>query len=162
MVRPDFHEKNHPGASPGHLVREHALGKALSAAKKVKNGTILAADSIVYCGGKVIGKPRSLAEARRFLNFLQGRWQTVYSGVALLKVRGGKVKKKTVFMEKTRIFLEKMSREQVDAYFRKVNPLDKAGGFALQAGKYSCPTRIKGSYYNAVGLPIERLLSIIK
>lgn len=162
VVRPEYHEKSDSGKGPSRLVREHALGKAMSVAQKIPSGTVLSADSIVYCGGRIIGKPRDLKEAARFLDLLQGRWQTVYTGVAILKMEAGKIHKKIIFVEKTRIFLEKMKPEEIKAYFRKVNPLDKAGGYALQAGKFSGTKRIRGSYFNAVGLPIERILGIIK
>lgn len=161
MIRPEYHEKKISGKGPSQLVRMHAIGKAMSAAQTVIVGTILSADSIVYCAGRIIGKPRDLKEASRFLNLLQGRWQTVYTGVAILRVEDGEIRKKIVFVEKTRIFLEKMDPKQIKTYFRKVNPLDKAGGYALQAGRFSGTKQIRGSYFNAVGLPIERILSIL-
>lgn len=162
VISPSYVEKNILKKRPAQLVRMHAVGKAMSVVEKVSSGTILSADSIVYCGGRIIGKPRSLKEAGHFLRLLQGRWQTVYTGVAILRVEDGKIRKKIVFVEKTRIFLEKMDPKQIKTYFRKVNPLDKAGGYALQAGKFSGTKRIHGSYFNAVGLPIERILGIIK
>lgn len=162
VVHPKYHEKIVSGKSPSQLVRMHAIGKAISAAQSVLTGAVLSADSIVYCGGRIIGKPRDLKEANRFLNLLQGRWQTVYTGVAIFRIQAGKIRKKIVFVEKTRIFLEKMDPKKIKAYFRKVNPLDKAGGYALQAGRFSGSKQIRGSYFNAVGLPIERILSIIK
>ena len=160
--RPDYHEKNNSGNSPARLVRMHAVGKAMSVAQRISKGEVLSADSIVYCAGRIVGKPRNMAEASRFLKLLQGRWQTVYTGVAIFWVRGGRIRKKMIFVEKTNIYLEKMNAKQIKAYFRKVNPLDKAGGYALQAGRFSGTKRIRGSYFNAVGLPIERILSIMR
>ena len=162
VVSPNYDEKNVRSKDPARLVRMHAVGKAMSVAQKISSGTVLSADSIVYCAGRIIGKPRDLKEANRFLNLLQGRWQTVYTGVAILGINAGVIRKKIIFVEKTKIFLEKMDPKEIKAYFRKVNPLDKAGGYALQAGKFSGTKRIRGSYFNAVGLPIERILSIIK
>ncbi len=161
VIRPEYHEKRMAGKIPSAVVRLHAVAKARSVVHKISSGTVLAADSIVYCQGRIIGKPRDLKEASRFLKFMQGRWQTVYTGVALFQVRSGKIRHKNVFVEQTRIFLEKMNPKQMKAYFRRVNPLDKAGGYALQAGRFSDLKKIRGSYFNAVGLPIERILSII-
>lgn len=161
VIRPEYHEKKVSGKGPSQIVRLHALGKAMSAVQKISFGTILAADSIVYCGNRVIGKPRDMKQAEIFLRFLQGRWQTVYTGVALLWIQASAVRKKIVFVEKTRLFFTNMDQDQIKAYFRRVNPLDKAGGFALQAGRFFEPDNIRGSYFNAVGLPIERILSII-
>ena len=162
VVRPEYHEKKISGKSPSQIVRIHALGKAVSVIHKISSGTILAADSVVYFKGRILGKPRHLKQAAHFLKLLQGQWQTVYTGVALLQIQAGKVRQKKVFVEKTRIFLKKMNPKQIRAYFRRVNPLDKAGGYALQAGSFAGAQRIRGSYFNAVGLPIERLLSIMK
>lgn len=161
VIRPEYHEKKIIDKSPSQLVRIHAIGKAMSVVRKISSGTILSADSIVYCRGRIIGKPRTLKEAKSFLNLLQSRWQTVYTGVAILRVEARKIRRKIIFVEKTRIFLEKMNPGKIKAYFRKVNPLDKAGGYALQAGRFSGSKQIRGSYFNAVGLPIETILSII-
>lgn len=161
-LRPRYHEKPIAGLKPFALVKVHAFEKARSVVPRVKNGVILSVDSIVYFHNQVIGKPRNLKEAFSILSRLQGQWQAVCSGVAILKVRAGRVTKKKVFHVKTRVFLKKMSAQEIHRYFKKINPLDKAGAFALQSrGPFAVSTKIRGSFSNAVGLPMEKLKQVL-
>jgi septum formation protein len=155
VIRPLYREANDGTCHPAASVRRHALGKALSVVRKVRKGTILSADTVVYYKGKIIGKPKDRREAVRILSRLEGRTHTVYTGVALLTVRGGRVRKKTVFTEKTRVRLLPMSHAMIVRYFKKINPLDKAGAYAIQSARMNIVAEIKGSFTNAVGLPME-------
>ena len=160
--RPDYHERNHRHEVPSKIVQRHALGKATSVAKKLSFGTVLGADTLVFHHKKIIGKPRNLKEARKILSALQGRWHVVYTGVALLDVSSGVTKRKRVFFEKTSVRLKKMSQEEILSYFKKINPLDKAGAYAIQDRRGSIVEEIKGSFSNAVGLPVEKLYGKLK
>ncbi len=104
-LEPDYHEKPLPGASPTKLVRAHALGKALSAARMIRSGRVLSADTIVYFRNRIIGKPRDMKDAFRILGALQGQWHTVYTGVAFLSVKAGKAVRRRVIVEKTQVRL---------------------------------------------------------
>ena len=157
VLKSDYHERNFDRSRPSQLVKRHALGKALAAARKVKNGKILGADSIVYCRGKIVGKPGNLREAMKMLAALQGRWQTVYTGVAFLEIRQSRVLRQRLFYEKTKVLLNKMEKKDIRRYFRRVNPLDKAGACAIQASGPGIVREVVGSFSNAVGLPMERL-----
>ena len=81
----------------------------------------------------------------------------VYTGVALLEMESGKVTRKRVFVEKTRVFLREMDEKAVRRYFLRVDPMDKAGSYAIQARGEGIVRRVKGSFSNAMGLPMERL-----
>ena len=161
-LRPAYHEKNDLKGAPSKIVRRHALAKARSAVGRVPPGVILAADTIVYFGGKVIGKPRDLKEAVEILSRLQGHWHWVYTGVAAMEVDSGKAKRKKVFFERTRVRLKSMSREEILAYFKKIKPLDKAGAYAIQSKKHTIIREIKGSFSNAVGFPVESFKKNLK
>ena len=161
IVIPGYHEKKLRGAGPRRLVRAHALGKGLAAAKEISEGTVLSADTIVYSDGRIIGKPRDLKHAFRILGSLQGRWHEVYTGVAVLNVRKGKVTGRRVLIEKTRVLLKPLKPEEIAAYFKKIDPLDKAGAYAIQETKNSVVEAVKGSFLNAVGLPLERVRRLI-
>lgn len=161
-LRPNYHERPIAGLAPPELVKRHALEKGLSAAKLVKSGIILSADTIVYVAGGVIGKPKNRGDAFGILSKLQGRWHTVYTGVALLKVSGGSVVKRKSFYAKTRVFVRPMSAGEIKSYFKKINPLDKAGAYAIQSCDSSVVEKIRGSFSNAVGLPMEALQRIFK
>jgi septum formation protein len=157
VLRSDYHERNVRGVRPSQLVKQHALGKALSAASRIQKGSILAADTIVYAGGKIIGKPAGLRAAEATLLRLQGRWHTVYTGVAYLEVDRQRVVRKRLFFEKTRVLLKGMATADIRRYFKRVHPLDKAGAYAIQDQAAGIVQRVKGSFSNAVGLPMERL-----
>ncbi len=161
ILLPKYDEKRIPGAGPARLVRIHALGKAVSAAKLILNGKILSADTIVYWDKKIIGKPRNMKEAFKILGSLQGRWHQVYTGVAVLEMHSGKIKSRRVFVEKTKVRLKAMSTDQIRSYFKKVNPLDKAGAYAIQVKQGGVVEEVSGSFSNAVGLPIETVKRLI-
>ena len=157
ILKAAYKETHRRGMGPAAVARKHALGKAAAALKKIGNGRILAADTLVYSGGKIIGKPRNMREAEKILFSLQGRWHKVYTAVALLDAEKGKVKKKVLFHETTLVRLKKMTVFDIRRYFRRVDPLDKAGAYAIQVTKGSIVEKVRGSFSNAVGLPMENL-----
>jgi septum formation protein len=157
-LKPDYQEGKVPRASPSAIVRRHALAKAKSCAGQIRNGILIAADTIVSCGGQVIGKPKHLRDAFHILRTLQSRWHAVYTGVAIFWVRSGAVQTKTVFFEKTKVRLKSMSRREIETYFKKVNPLDKAGAYAIQSRRPDIVLEVRGSRSNAIGLPMETVL----
>lgn len=159
-ISPDYHEHDPAGVPVRQLVKRHALGKALSVARKVSSGIIIGCDTLVYCKKKVIGKPKNLKDAFRILGTLQGTRHEVYTGVAILWVKKSKTHKRMVFCEKTVVRLKKMGRQEMAASFRKFNPLDKAGAYAIQSKNSGVFQVIRGSYLNAVGLPAERLTAL--
>ena len=155
-LKPVYEEKDKPGLSPATLVKLHALAKADSVAGHVRQGAILVADTIVYFKKKIIGKPKNGKDALRMLGALQGRRHTVYTAVALLWIAGGIIQKKKVFVEKTDVYLKPLTHAEIQVYFRKINPLDKAGAYAIQS-RNSIVQKVRGSFSNAVGLPMEAL-----
>lgn len=161
VLKPDYEEERGLKAPPYRIVQIHAVKKAESCAGKIKNGTLVAADTVVSLGGKIFGKPENLKEARLMLGSLQGRRQFVYTGVAIFKIQKGRVVKRTVFFDKTEVRLKRLSRKGIQNYFKKVNPLDKAGAYSLQARRPGLVRAIKGSFSNAVGLPIEKVLKFL-
>lgn len=154
---PPYVEKMEKGVSPKILVLRHARGKALSVPA---DGTILAADTVVYFGGKIIGKPRNLSDARKTLQALQGKWHAVWTGVAILEKKKGRARFLRNFAVKTRVRLRALSDSEIRAYFRRINPLDKAGAYAIQS-KHSIIESVRGSVSNAIGLPMEKISKIL-
>lgn len=162
ILKPNYEEDKGLKASPFKIVQIHAAEKAHSCVGRVKNGILLAADTIVYLGGEIIGKPKNMKNARLILGKLQGRWHSVYTGVAIFKITGGKVIKRIVFFEKTGVHLKKLTARGIKNYFKKVSPLDKAGAYALQSRQGNIVQKVKGSFSNAVGLPVEKLLKKLR
>ncbi len=141
------------------LVKKNALGKAREAAKKVKTGIIIGADTITVHGGKIYGKPKNMQDARRMLKQLSTGPQQVYTGVAIINKGNNKVE---VDCEKTSVYMDKLSRREINNYFRCVCPLDKAGSFDIQGKGAFFIKRIDGCFYNVVGLPLRKLYRMFK
>ena len=91
------------------------------------------------------------------LDSLQGRRHAVYTGVALLRRERGRVARRLVFCVKSDVWLKPMDRPRMAAYFRRIDPLDKAGAYAAQRRAAGIVTRVRGSFSNVVGLPVEAL-----
>ncbi|MEW6101379.1 MAG: Maf family nucleotide pyrophosphatase [Candidatus Omnitrophota bacterium] len=141
------------------LVKKNALAKANEAAKKVNEGIIIAADTIVVRDGRIFGKPKNLKEAVRMLKALAARPQWLYTGVAVID----RDKKKTLLgYEKTKIYMDKLTDKEIQSYFKKVSPLDKAGSFDIQGKGAFFIRRVEGDFYNVVGLPLRKLYLMLK
>lgn len=150
------------GVGPSKLTRMHAMGKAKSLVSEIQDGVILAADTVVWRSGKVLGKPGTMREAASMLRFLSGNWHRVVTGVALLRVRAGRVAGKKVFTVTSRVHIKPMTDAQIKSYFKKVHPLDKAGAYAIQSPRISIVDRVVGSASNVAGLPMEALSGHLK
>ncbi|MCK5580454.1 MAG: septum formation protein Maf [Candidatus Omnitrophica bacterium] len=137
------------------LVKHNALLKAHDVAARLKEGIVVGADTIVYAGGgKIIGKPKDLKDAKRILKILFSRPQWVYTGVAVVDAA---TKDELVDYEKTKVFMHKLSDKEIDRYHRVTSPLDKAGGFDIEGRGGLFINRIEGCYSNVIGLPMAKL-----
>lgn len=164
-IKPVYEEIDKRHLTTRQLVRSHAIGKALSAVRHLKKGVLVSADTLVVHKGKRIGKPRDMKHAVQILSGLQGRTHEVLTGVAIFLVRDGKILNKKYFLEKTEVTLKPLSLDAIRTYFKRIQPLDKAGAYAIQSKRYSIVQKIRGSYTNAMGLPMEKLkkeLSVLK
>jgi len=144
---------------PARTVVANALLKARDVAGRVKKGIVVGCDTLVWQDGRVFGKPASLAEARRMLKKLSRRPHVLYTGIAVIDAASGR---HAAGVEETHIEMEPLSDREITQYFRKVSPLDKAGGFDVQGLGGLFIRRIRGCYFNVVGLPIARLRVMLK
>jgi MAF protein len=135
-------------------VKANALAKAEAVAARVSGGMVIGADTIVVMGRKVFGKPADMAAARRMLKALSGKPQWIYTGLALLDKGSGR---RLVECERTKIYMDTLSDREIEAYFSRVSPLDKAGSFDIQGKGAFFIRRIEGCFYSVVGLPVRRL-----
>jgi len=142
------------------LVKHNALLKARDIAARHQQGIIIAADSVVYLGGKrIIGKPKDLKDAKRILKILFSQPHWVYTGVVVMDAKDGKRK---VACEKTKIYMVHLSDEEIGRYHRYMRPTDKAGGFDIEGRGALFIRRIEGCYTNVIGLPMARLRVMLK
>ena len=141
------------------LVKANALAKARCVSERVKDGIIIAADTITVQDNKVFGKPADLKEAHRMLKALSRKPQWLYTGIAVIDKNKGKIK---VGFEKTRVYMDRLTDKEIRQYFLRVSPLDKAGGFDIQGKGAFFIRRVEGCFYNVVGLPLRRLYRMLK
>ncbi|MDD5594726.1 MAG: Maf and M48 domain-containing protein [Candidatus Omnitrophica bacterium] len=147
------------GLSFAQLAKRNALDKAKEVSSQLKSGLIIAADTFVVQDKKIFGKPKDLKDARRMLKTISQKPQWLYTGLAIID----KDKKKTLLdYEKTKVYMDKLSDEEISKYFSKVNPLDKAGSFDIQGKGAFFIRRIEGCFYNVVGLPVHKLYRMLK
>ncbi|MBI3314028.1 MAG: septum formation protein Maf [Candidatus Omnitrophica bacterium] len=162
LISSSYQEKHEPGGRPSQLVMSHALGKARKASvPKIKNkekAWILGADTLVYFKGRLLGKPSSLSEARRMLGRMSGHIHWVYTGIALRNAKSGEEK---VSFTKTKVKFKNWNEKQIEKYLQRVNPLDKAGAYAIQT-RPSIVANYEGSLSNVIGLPLELLRKMLR
>lgn len=148
---PEWH---HPHCTARELSLANAHRKARTAAGRFRRRIILGADTLVARGATIYGKPRDRSEAERMLTELAGHTHTVVTGVCLIDTATGR---EWTFAETTAVTFHRLSRAQIRAYLRRINPLDKAGAYSIQEHGERIVKRIDGSFSNVVGLPLERL-----
>lgn len=148
--------------APKTLVKALAEGKAADVATRPENeGKIaLGSDTVVAFRNQILGKPKNEADAVRMLRLLSGKKHCVYTGVCLMRIQAGNVVWKKTAAAKTTVYFEKLSDEFIKAYVDGGSPMDKAGAYGIQDG--GLVKKIKGSYSNVVGLPVELVKKMIE
>ena len=152
----DIDETMDPGREPFDEVARVSRLKAEAVARKPED-VVIAADTIVVCGGEVLGKPRNEADAFRILSLLSGRHHEVMTGMTV--VCGDKVITHT---EVTKIHFRELHPEEIRAYIASGEPMDKAGAYGIQGGAALFADEMVGDYYNVMGLPVCRLAVILR
>jgi septum formation protein len=123
--------------------------------KLTENEILVTADTIVWCHGLVLGKPADAEEAKKFLRLLSGCDHEVITGLCLTDIS-----RKHIFSVTTMVTFREMSEEEIDFYVREYKPFDKAGAYGIQEWiGLRAITKIAGSYYNVVGMPVSELYS---
>lgn len=136
-----------------------ARNKALAVLKEYQGSMpVLAADTIVVCEGKVLGKPTDREDAIRMLSLLQGKTHEVITGVVIIH-QG----RELAFADKTSVAFHPMTFDQLSFYVDKYKPYDKAGAYAIQEwiGVVGIKS-IRGDFYNVMGLPVSRVVNLLK
>ena len=118
---------------------------------------LIAADTIVVCQGRILGKPRDEAEAYAMLRLLSGRDHQVMTGVTVL--RGNEER---VFTQITDLHFRELSDKEIYRYIATGEPMDKAGAYGIQGGAALFCEKMDGDYYNVMGLPVCRLGETLK
>lgn len=144
---------------PRRLVLELARRKAADVARRHPTRLVLGADTIVVCAGEIIGKPKDARDAERMLRLLVGRWQSVWTGVALALPGGRLLSAAALSRVKARVLPEATLRRLIGKH------MDKAGAYAVQDRKDPLVEKVVGDRDNVTGLPmrvVRRLLARAK
>ena len=153
-------DESYPNALRGEDIPMFISGKKAEAYKQGMDDDemIITADTIVYDNGQVLGKPKNRGEAVQMLKGLSGHAHEVITGVSIV------TKKKTVqFASTSKVTFAALTDEEIAYYVDTYKPYDKAGAYGIQEWiGYVAVTRIEGSYFNVMGLPIQKLYSELK
>ena len=141
---------------PGELPRAYALRLARQKAAAVDGDVVLAADTVVACGRRILGKPADAAEAGAFLDLLSGRRHTVYTAVA---VRADRLRVRVVA---TKVRMKRLGPEERAGYLASGEWRGKAGGYAIQGAGGALVPWISGSYTAVVGLPLAETAALLR
>lgn len=147
----DIDETMDPEKPPFDEVARVSRSKAL-AVRREEGDIVIAADTIVVCQGKVLGKPHSEEEAASMLRLLSGRDHQVMTGCTVLY--GDRVE---TFTEVTNLHFRPLSEKEILKYVQSGEPMDKAGSYGIQGGAALFCEKLEGDYYNVMGLPVCRL-----
>ena len=154
IVPSDAKEVFDENLSPLELCQLNAHRKARAVAKKHPDALVLGADTLVFLERKIFGKPKNLTEAKKMLSQLQGNTHQVITGVSLIHLRAHRER---IFAVSTDVTFRALDEKQIADYFSKINPLDKAGAYAIQEHGDEIVAEISGSFSNVVGLPVEKV-----
>ena len=149
--------------SPENYTSELALMKACNVAKKLtgtkrKDSLIIAADTVVYSDGKILGKPKDSDDAFRLLKSLSGKAHEVYTGICVMRLTDGYATSKSI---KTTVKFKELTDKTIKAYIKTGEPADKAGAYGIQGGGAVLVEEICGDYFNVVGLPLSALYDVL-
>ncbi len=150
-------EKADPALPPEQYALSLALAKAQEVSASSPENAVIGADTVVFCDGEILGKPKDKADAVRMLTLLSGKTHSVFTGVAVI-VSG----KAHTFAEETRVSFFPLSAGEIERYMRTGEPFDKAGAYGIQGKGALLVKKIEGDYYNVMGLPVGRLFRLLR
>ena len=152
----DIDETMDPAAAAFDEVARLSREKALAVPRE-KEDIVIAADTIVVCEGKVLGKPHSEEEAFNMLSLLSGRDHQVMTGCTVLMGERAET-----FTEVTDLHFRELTEKEIRRYVASGEPMDKAGAYGIQGGAALFCEKMDGDYYNVMGLPVCRLGQVLK
>ncbi len=154
IIPSEAEEIHHDYLTAGELCQINAYRKARLISKKFPDALVLGVDTLVALEKTVFGKPKTKTEAQEMLERFQGKTHQAVTGVCLIHLRSHHQK---VFVEHTEVTFHPLSAPEIRHYLSRINPLDKAGAYAIQEHGGMVVRKISGSFSNVMGLPLERL-----
>lgn len=157
IITADVDETIEEGTLPENAVMQLSLKKAKAVSEKHKGRTVIGADTVVVCDGKILGKPENRENAYEMLRMLSGRTHCVLTGVTITDGE----KTDTFFVLSDVTFFE-MTDEEILSYISSGEPDDKAGAYAIQGKGSLFVEKINGDYFNIVGFPVSAVSRHLK
>ncbi len=157
QIIPASCDENTDGLSAKDAVGELARRKAMAVAKAHPQCTVLGSDTLVTLEGKVLGKPKSTAEAAEMLATLSGKTHSVFTGISV--VQGDKCITKTV---EAKVTFRELTPQEIADYIATNEPMDKAGAYGIQGKGAVLVEEIQGDFFNVMGLPAAQVYLLLK
>lgn len=154
---PDVDEGQFTGSHPEEVVARLSKEKAVAVLNRGVELPVVAADTVVAVEGKILGKPADGDEAYSMLKTLSGKWHQVYSGITVATQDEVRTE-----VEMTEVKFRQLSDSEIKEYIATGEPMDKAGSYGIQGKGALLVERINGDYYNVMGLPLVRLLRMLR
>lgn len=142
---------------PAKMAERLSLEKAKAVYRNHKKSIIIAADTLIACRGKTLGKPKNKEDAKVMLKFLSGKTHSLVTGFTIID--GNSIITKS---EETKVSMKEISKTEIDEYVKSKEPFDKAGAYAIQGLAKKFITKIEGDLSNAIGLPISSIMRELK
>ena len=158
LVRKGVSEDYPDNLSP-HEVAQYIAEEKMTAYTDllIGNTLVITADTVVICDNDILGKPKDADDARRMLEMLSGKTHQVTTGVCIATA-----KQKTSFHVTTDVTFKNLTPEEISFYIKKYKPFDKAGAYGIQEWiGYIGVTALNGSYFNVMGLPVQRIYDVL-
>ena len=146
-------------SDPRSSVIQNSLLKAQSVLDDIRDGYIVAADTIVVKDDLILGKPQDEEEARKMLSTLSGTTHVVFTGVTVINSATGET---VSDVAEAVVYMKKLSDEEISTYVESGEPMDKAGAYGIQGYGSMIIERIEGCYFNVMGLPMSLLHDLFK
>lgn len=159
VVPPDYGEDRYESWDDGELLLHRAVQKAESVRSNHPDNAILAADTIVRLDDRIFGKPQNSGEAASMLKALSGKNHEVWTAVCYFPE--GALPKRTAVCC-TEVSFRSLSEDEISAYIKTGEPLDKAGAYGIQGIGGLWIQSIRGCYFNVVGLPLSQLWDLVR
>ncbi len=159
VIVPKVTEQVNELQSPEELTGKLAREKAEAVARSVDQGLVLAADTLVYYRGLILGKPVDPEEAGRMLKLISGDLHEVITALYLIDTA---TKRTESGISTTKVWMQELTSQEIAAYLATDEPHDKAGAYGIQGLAALFVNRIEGCYFNVVGLPLNLLLELLK
>lgn len=160
IITSDFDENIEGKKFSRQLIESLAYEKAKDVAQKTdENALIIAADTVVILGSKILGKPKDEADAKDMLNQLSNRTHEVMTAVAIIDKYEDKILLNSTL---SKVTFKKLTGREIDDYIKTGEPMDKAGSYGIQAYGSIFVEKVEGCYNNIVGLPLNLLSEMLK